>query len=140
MGRGFRSCCWEKLRGFFILLCFPTSLNAGLPASSALHSFSEAFHSSSALFPLRPLSLSFSFSLFPFSFLSILQCSARFFRQGHLETSVNMVTKLFRQTDRSSDWRRAPTPPQASFPFSYHSPPLLLSLFFSLCRHRSTHD
>lgn len=52
-----------------------------------------------------------------------------FFR---LETSVSWVTKLFRQTHRSSDWRRAPSFLQPSFSST--------CLHFSPSLHRSIHD
>lgn len=108
----------RKVQGIFILCCF--SLIACLPASPALHSFSQAFHA--ALLSTQ-------------AFLLSLHQSSRalFFRQGHLETSVNMLTKLFRQTDRCSEWRRARSLLQASFSFI----PLLLSL---PCLRLSIHD
>ncbi len=56
----------RKVKGIFILFCFPISLNACLSASSALHSFSEAFHGFHYTVLHSGLSLALSFS-----FLSI---------------------------------------------------------------------
>ncbi len=55
----------RKVKGIFILFCFPISLNTFLPASSALHSFSEAFHAFSCTVTHSGLSLSLSL-FFPF--------------------------------------------------------------------------
>jgi len=79
----------------------------------------------------------FSSRAFTHLFLSFHQSSHAeqhffvfFLRQGHLETSVNMVAKLFRQTDRSSDWRRTPTLKKSFFsPFSSLSRPASFCLF-----------
>lgn len=70
VGRRFSELLLRKVKGIFILFCFPISLNACLPASLALHSLSEAFHAFRCTFLHSGLSL--SLSLF---FPSILLCS-----------------------------------------------------------------
>lgn len=65
----------RKVKGIFILFCFPILLNACLPASSALHSFSEVFHA----FHYTVLHSGLSVSAFLFSFYHSFHAQLSFF-------------------------------------------------------------
>lgn len=73
--------------------------------------FSEAFQAA-LLSSLRPVS---SHSITSPPSLPAMLCSAVFSRQRHLETPLNMVTKLFRQTACCLDVAKGSLPPPGVF-------------------------